>query len=65
MNPGLWTSPTEKAVIMNFELPPEVLDYLSRLDAFVNETILPLQRKHGNERFFDHRREFSRTQWHN
>ncbi|KAL6407391.1 acyl-CoA dehydrogenase [Ilyonectria robusta] len=50
---------------MNFELPSEVQDYLSRLDAFINEKILPLQRKDDNERFFDHRREASRTQWNN
>lgn len=50
---------------MNFELPVEVQDYLSRLDTFINETILPLQRKDDNERFFDHRREDSRTQWTN
>lgn len=61
----LWIPPAVETVIMNFELPPEVLDYLSRLDAFINETILPLQRNDDNERFFDHRRESSRTQWHN
>jgi alkylation response protein AidB-like acyl-CoA dehydrogenase len=61
----LWIAPTVKTVIMNFELPSEVQDYLSRLDAFINEIILPLQRKDDNEHFFDHHREPSRTQWHN
>ncbi|KAL4802554.1 acyl-CoA dehydrogenase/oxidase [Aspergillus unguis] len=50
---------------MDFELPAEVQDYLSRLDTFIETTILPLQRKDDNERFFDHRREASRTQWTN
>lgn len=50
---------------MNFELPTEVQDYLSRLDSFINKTILPLQHKDDNDRFFDHRRESSRTQWRN
>ncbi|KAJ4188266.1 hypothetical protein NW767_011927 [Fusarium falciforme] len=50
---------------MNFELPTEVQDYLARLDKFINDTILPLQHKDDNNRFFDHRREASRTQWDN
>lgn len=50
---------------MNFELPVEVVDYLSRLDTFINQQILPLQKRDNNERFFDHRREASRTQWTN
>ena len=50
---------------MNFELPAEVQDYLNRLDAFINKTILPLQHQGDNNRFFDHRRESSRTQWDN
>ena len=48
---------------MNFELPTEVQDYLSRLDKFIKDTILPLQHKDDNNRFFDHRREPSRTVW--
>lgn len=50
---------------MNFELPAEVQEYLSRLDRFIEKTILPLQHRDDNDRFFDHRRESSRTQWHN
>lgn len=50
---------------MNFELPDEVKSYLSRLDDFIKEKILPLQHKDDNNRFFDHRREASRTQWDN
>ncbi|KAK4982468.1 hypothetical protein LTR50_007725 [Elasticomyces elasticus] len=50
---------------MNFELPSEVQEYLSRIDRFIEDTILPLQHKDDNNRFFDHRREASRTQWDN
>jgi alkylation response protein AidB-like acyl-CoA dehydrogenase len=50
---------------MNFELPSDVQDYISRLDAFINDTILPLQHRDDNNRFFDHRREATRTQWQN
>lgn len=50
---------------MNFELPTEVKDYLTSLDAFIEKSILPLQHKDDNNRFFDHRRESSRTQWNN
>jgi hypothetical protein len=45
---------------MNFELPSEMRDYLSRVEKFIEDVILPLQ--HDNNRFFDHRREASRTQ---
>ncbi|KAH8668399.1 butyryl-CoA dehydrogenase [Xylariales sp. PMI_506] len=50
---------------MNFELPTDLQEYISKLDAFIQGTILPLQHKDDNNRFFDHRREPSRTQWDN
>lgn len=50
---------------MNFEYSTELQEYISRLDTFINTTILPLQHKDDNNRFFDHRREPSRTQWDN
>jgi alkylation response protein AidB-like acyl-CoA dehydrogenase len=50
---------------MNFELPSDLKEYISELDNFINKTILPLQHKDDNDRFFDHRREPSRTQWDN
>jgi alkylation response protein AidB-like acyl-CoA dehydrogenase len=50
---------------MNFDLPKPLLEYLARLDTFINKTILPLQHTDDNNRFFDHRRESSRTQWSN
>lgn len=48
-----------------FNLPGEVHDHIAKLDAFIRQTILPLQHKDDNNRFFDHRREPSRTQWDN
>ncbi|ETN36294.1 uncharacterized protein HMPREF1541_08571 [Cyphellophora europaea CBS 101466] len=50
---------------MNFDLPKDVQEHISRIDTFINKTILPLQHKDDNNRFFDHRREASRTQWNN
>lgn len=50
---------------MDFRLPKEIDDYLSRLDAFIHKIILPLQLDNDNIRFFDYRRENSRTQWEN
>ncbi|OAP61879.1 hypothetical protein AYL99_04082 [Fonsecaea erecta] len=50
---------------MNFELPADLQNYIARVDAFIEDKILPLQHKDDNNRFFDHRRESSRTQWDN
>lgn len=48
---------------MNFEYPADLKAYIDKLDKFINAEILPLQHKDDNNRFFDHRREPSRTQW--
>jgi acyl-CoA dehydrogenase len=50
---------------MDFNLPPELIDYLARLDAFITAKIKPLQAQDDNERFFDHRREWARTDFDN
>ena len=50
---------------MDFALPVELTDYLAELDAFIEAEIKPLQAQDDNERFFDHRREHSRTDWDN
>jgi len=50
---------------MNFQLPPDLVQYLSDLDAFIDREILPLQHQNDNNRFFDHRREHARTDWDN
>ena len=48
---------------MNFDIPPALVDYLARLDAFIEREITPLQYQDDNNRFFDHRREHARTDW--
>ncbi|KAI2634597.1 butyryl-CoA dehydrogenase [Xylaria nigripes] len=50
---------------MNFELPSDLQEYIAKLDIFIEKKILPLQNSDDNNRFFDHRREPSRTQWEN
>jgi len=46
---------------MNFELPPELTAYLEELDRFIETEIAPLEAADDNARFFDHRREWART----
>lgn len=48
---------------MNFDLPPDLKTFLTSLDTFIEEKVQPLQLSDGNQRFFDHRREFARTDW--
>jgi alkylation response protein AidB-like acyl-CoA dehydrogenase len=50
---------------MDFTLPPELSAYLAELDQFIEDEIKPLQAQDDNERFFDHRREWARTDWDN
>src|SRR5690606_30126728 len=46
---------------MDFDLPQDLVDYLAELDAFIEREIDPLQAADDNQRFFDHRREWART----
>lgn len=46
---------------MDFALPADLQRVLRELDEFIAAEIRPLQEQDDNERFFDHRREFSRT----
>ena len=48
---------------MDFSLPPELSAYLDELDAFIEAKIKPLENQDDNIRFFDHRREYERTDW--
>jgi acyl-CoA dehydrogenase len=50
---------------MDFELPDHLKQFLEQLDTFIAEEIEPLQQQDDNIRFFDHRREHSRTDWDN
>jgi acyl-CoA dehydrogenase len=48
---------------VDFSLPPELTAYLAELDAFIEAEIKPIEQRDDNIRFFDHRREFARTDW--
>ena len=50
---------------MNFDIPQDIADYLDVLDAFIESEIRPLQEQDDNIRFFDHRREWARTDFEN
>jgi alkylation response protein AidB-like acyl-CoA dehydrogenase len=45
------------------EIPADVLDFVTRLDEFIEREIKPLEQE--NIQFFDHRREWARTDWEN
>jgi acyl-CoA dehydrogenase len=46
---------------MDFDLPADLTAYLAELDAFIEAEIRPLEQQDDNIRFFDHRREWART----
>jgi acyl-CoA dehydrogenase len=46
---------------MDFAIPAELESYLAELDAFIAAEIKPLEQQDDNIRFFDHRREWART----
>jgi len=46
---------------MDFNIPQDIQAYLAELDAFIEEQIRPLEQADDNMRFFDHRREWART----
>ena len=50
---------------MDFNLPFELTEFLKNLDRFIDQEIKPLQARDDNERFFDHRREWARTDFDN
>ena len=50
---------------MSFEIPQNIENYLVELDIFIEQKIKPLEQADDNIRFFDHRREHSRTDWDN
>ena len=45
------------------EIPADLADFLTRLDEFIEREIKPLEA--DNIEFFDHRREWARTDWEN
>jgi alkylation response protein AidB-like acyl-CoA dehydrogenase len=50
---------------MDFTLPTELEDFLQEIDDFIEREIKPLEAQDDNIRFFDYRREHSRTDWDN
>jgi alkylation response protein AidB-like acyl-CoA dehydrogenase len=46
---------------MDFAIPADLQAYLAELDAFIAAEIKPLEAQDDNIRFFDHRREYART----
>lgn len=50
---------------MDFNIPQDIKDYLGVLDAFIEAEIKPLEQEDDNIRFFDHRREWARTDFEN
>lgn len=46
---------------MDFNLPADLTAYLAELDRFIEREIKPLEEADDNIRFFDHRREWART----
>ena len=50
---------------MDFDIPQDIQDYLDELDRFIEAEIKPLEDADDNIRFFDHRREYARTDFEN
>jgi alkylation response protein AidB-like acyl-CoA dehydrogenase len=50
---------------VNLQIPEEIQQTLDALDAFIEAEIRPLERENDNIRFFDHRREWARTDFDN
>src|SRR6201987_3047253 len=50
---------------LDFNLPADLVAYLDELDRFIAREIKPLEEADDNIRFFDHRREWARTDFDN
>ena len=50
---------------MDFEIPDDIAALLERIDEFIAKEIKPLEEQDDNIRFFDHRREWARTDFDN
>ena len=50
---------------MDFNLPADLVAYLDELDQFIVREIKPIEEADDNIRFFDHRREWARTDFDN
>ncbi|PLW82703.1 acyl-CoA dehydrogenase [Kineobactrum sediminis] len=50
---------------MDALIPEHLPAFLAELDTFIEQRLEPLQAEDDNNRFFDHRREYARTDWEN
>ncbi len=50
---------------MDFTIPDDIRELLGQIDQFIEDEIRPLEQQDDNMRFFDHRREFARTDFEN
>lgn len=50
---------------MDFDIPDDIQQLLRDLDDFIEAEIKPLEQQDDNMRFFDHRREYARTDYEN
>jgi len=50
---------------MDFDIPEDIQQLLRDIDEFIEAEIKPLEQQDDNIRFFDHRREWARTDWEN
>src|SRR5690348_12570629 len=46
---------------MDLSIPKHITELLVQIDEFIEREIVPLQKQDDNDRFFDHRREWART----
>src|SRR2546429_9426095 len=52
-------------IALDFALPADLVAYLAELDQFIAREIKPIEEADDNIRFFDHRREWARTDFEN
>ncbi len=50
---------------MDFDIPQDIQEILREIDDFIDAEIKPLEQQDDNMRFFDHRREYARTDFEN
>ena len=48
---------------MDFAVPDDIVEFIERLDDFIEREIKPMEQENDNIRFLDHRREDARTDW--
>ena len=48
---------------MDFAVPDDIVEFIEKLDDFIEREIKPMEQENDNIRFLDHRREDARTDW--